>query len=1049
MRRAAITVVLSLLACSSPEENVRYVADFDTEIAQAARIGDPLILRVHNVEDLVERPSSFPAEDINLLPPGSEWGDGDVRGRPDLTVRLSNFIPPNRILGPDGVGVDIRGLGGDTRGLGVRGNPLVPLDDVLDGLEGASPGPAASRPSSLVPNTARLFVGESEELSLKRFAADVRIDGFRARVVLDLSFENDRAQTLEGTFQLRLPAGASPFRLAFGAAEWRPGLPAGSVPDFPDGPAAAGDPGPAPLKEARMVRREKAARAYTETARRRVDPALLEWAGGGVFSARVFPLEPNRIHQVVIGYDVDLVPVGDDLELRLDLPPGLPERTVSVAVSTDADFETEPAADEERDGVLLYTDPAQTPIRVLLRAPGPTLIEGTDAGAGDFFAASFAPEVPDEPAPGCPTVVFLVDASLSANPDGFDLWRRLLPAILRANRDEIREFAVLFFGIDASWWREGTSANTEADLEALLAAMDEVVPEGATDLGAALRAAAAAPFGGGPRDLFLLSDGAANWGADPPRDLPGRIFAYRTGRPGTDVRTLSWLARESGGAVFTMADTDAVDAAAVAHTKRPWHIRSLTVTGGADVLVDGRPTSVYPGQRLTFAGRGRPVPGAEIRLAIARDGEERLLTAHPRAAIESPLAPRLFGEIATACLEALGAAAEEEAGAVASHFRVVGRSCSLLMLETEEDYRRQGIETRDDAAVARALDVDRRVAALLDDSRNGSEKERTLAWLRSLAELPGVRLELPETVRAFAEGLPEAAFESGPSGTGSRPLSRADVPGPYAGNLAAGRIVHDDVAAEAGRRLDRGEAAMALRALSSLVEASPGDTAVAREVSYFAMEHGLFEPAIHLLRRAALARPFEPETFRTLALCHEAAGRPELARLWFEVALAGQWDQRFGEFRWITAFDAARFFGRIGDGARRAELEAAFGPGQTGLVVVLAWNTDGTDVDLHVTDPRGEECYYLHTKTAIGGSITRDVTAGFGPEMFVLPNPVPGAYRVDVTLYATRRDRVSLRTKVLATVIENAGLPTERVMRRVVTLQEAAEAQPIARIIIE
>ena len=45
---------------------------------------------------------------------------------------------------------------------------------------------------------------------------DVRIDGFRARVVLDLYYYNDQPRQLEGNFQLRLPEEASPYFFAFG-----------------------------------------------------------------------------------------------------------------------------------------------------------------------------------------------------------------------------------------------------------------------------------------------------------------------------------------------------------------------------------------------------------------------------------------------------------------------------------------------------------------------------------------------------------------------------------------------------------------------------------------------------------------------------------------------------------------------------------------------------------------------------------------------------------------------------------------------------------------
>jgi uncharacterized protein YfaP (DUF2135 family) len=42
------------------------------------------------------------------------------------------------------------------------------------------------------------------------------------------------------------------------------------------------------------------------------------------------------------------------------------------------------------------------------------------------------------------------------------------------------------------------------------------------------------------------------------------------------------------------------------------------------------------------------------------------------------------------------------------------------------------------------------------------------------------------------------------------------------------------------------------------------------------------------------------------------------------------------------------------------EQYAAKGTKSCDLVVIVGWNTDRTDVDLHVTDPAGEECNYQH-----------------------------------------------------------------------------------------
>ncbi|MEK6238364.1 MAG: hypothetical protein N2C14_26910, partial [Planctomycetales bacterium] len=75
--------------------------------------------------------------------------------------------------------------------------------------------------SEIVPNTSRLMIGDKEELPLKGMQAQVRIDGFRARVVLDFHFYNDRGRQFEGTFKLRLPNGASPYFFAFGEQQYK------------------------------------------------------------------------------------------------------------------------------------------------------------------------------------------------------------------------------------------------------------------------------------------------------------------------------------------------------------------------------------------------------------------------------------------------------------------------------------------------------------------------------------------------------------------------------------------------------------------------------------------------------------------------------------------------------------------------------------------------------------------------------------------------------------------------------------------------------------
>jgi uncharacterized protein YfaP (DUF2135 family) len=69
--------------------------------------------------------------------------------------------------------------------------------------------------------------------------------------------------------------------------------------------------------------------------------------------------------------------------------------------------------------------------------------------------------------------------------------------------------------------------------------------------------------------------------------------------------------------------------------------------------------------------------------------------------------------------------------------------------------------------------------------------------------------------------------------------------------------------------------------------------------------------------------------------------------------------------------------------------------------VVLNWDADNTDVDLWVTDPNGEKCYYGHKNTKAGGKISNDFTQGYGPEEFMIRRAIPGKYKIQAHYYGS------------------------------------------------
>ncbi|HJQ40951.1 MAG TPA: hypothetical protein VKB93_27755, partial [Thermoanaerobaculia bacterium] len=70
------------------------------------------------------------------------------------------------------------------------------------------------------------------------------------------------------------------------------------------------------------------------------------------------------------------------------------------------------------------------------------------------------------------------------------------------------------------------------------------------------------------------------------------------------------------------------------------------------------------------------------------------------------------------------------------------------------------------------------------------------------------------------------------------------------------------------------------------------------------------------------------------------------------------------------------------------------------LRITLAWETDANDVDLHVVDPSGEECFYSHKENSSGLTLYEDITQGLGPEVIRTKRLQRGTYHVGVRYFA-------------------------------------------------
>jgi uncharacterized protein YfaP (DUF2135 family) len=74
-----------------------------------------------------------------------------------------------------------------------------------------------------------------------------------------------------------------------------------------------------------------------------------------------------------------------------------------------------------------------------------------------------------------------------------------------------------------------------------------------------------------------------------------------------------------------------------------------------------------------------------------------------------------------------------------------------------------------------------------------------------------------------------------------------------------------------------------------------------------------------------------------------------------------------------------------------------------------------------VTDPNEEKCYYGQPETSIGGRMSQDFRAGYGPEEFMLKKAVRGKYRIQANYFGSSQQVLSGTTTIQVTLTTNFG----------------------------
>ena len=238
----------------------------------------------------------------------------------------------------------------------------------------------------------------------------------------------------------------------------------------------------------------------------------------------------------------------------------------------------------------------------------------------------------------------------------------------------------------------------------------------------------------------------------------------------------------------------------------------------------------------------------------------------------------------------------------------------------------------------------------------------------------------------------------------------------------------------------KGNREQAILVVSNLAELGLDDPQLLRVLGYKLSRYNAKKEAVQVFQKVVTIRPEEPQSFRDLGLAlADDTQYNEAVKNLYKVITEDWNDDRFEDVKLITLNDLNSIIARNKNVKTSYIDKRLLKKEPVDVRVVLSWDTDNCDMDLWVTDPKDEKCYYQNTLTYLGGKISRDVTQGYGPEEFMLKKAENGKYKVQVDYFGTHSQKQLMPVSLRITFYTHFGTPQQKQEETTVRLSNAKE----------
>lgn len=851
------------------------------------------------------------------------------------------------------------------------------------------------------------------------------------------------------------------------------------------------------LRDAVVVERVQARAAFENIVRQRVDPALVEQRPGNQYRVRVYPVRPQGSRQLRLDLTALAEPAacGWRTELSAELLQALGRDGLTVhseRAPTVTGLRLRRDAKSPATWQLAVVPKGHAPASICVPGPQSPQHWQVRSAETEMRFVSFRPTVSRASVRPQPSRVEMVwDNSFSQQGRRIQDELALIEAYFQQPKaDNPIEVTLTVLGGEPP--ERQVFSIQGGDTRALRDHLAGLVPDGATRLNDWQPVA-------GVDQVLMFSDAVNTWpgrrASGPGVTVPVQVISAV---PSVDPAAIRQLTR-AGGQWINLMTTPVADA--LRQLRQPpvaWLLPPVLPAQAAGEGWHAGSIAARGGELQACALGSQPSP---LRWADAQGHAHELPISRAPTELNPSLARDLAFWCATWAADSLMASQPDQTRRLtdfALRHGVTTRDTAMLVLETLVDYIRYGITpanaSSEDIARIEAARVQREQEAA-GVQRQHQEKleqawrERKAWWASSFPKDRYVpeNIDRPSWLhrlfgdhssdRERADSIPVTAYAPAaeavsieldrplaqPSGErmGLRlqpdfvSLERYDPRFAQADTPAAVLAIYRDVRDQHGRSpgfflrvADRlyalNDRVGAARVLSNLVEQAPGEQGLLRVVAFRLLQADpASADALNLLHEIARLAPDEPTSHRDLALALAVHGNCDAAAATLAQVVNMTDVERFGDISVIALAELNALPARCSLKAPLPLPDTLRADLPIDLRVVLSWNIKDTDIDLHVTDPHGETVYYSHRLSRQGGRISRDSTAGNGPEEFILRNPVPGKYQVKVNFYGSGENRLLREATVNVVFQRDFGRPGMKSETQVVTLKPGQGLQPV------